>query len=136
MMADGAGEANGAAQRTGGQLDDGEVGEKVCQDSVEGGEYEEEEVYVMVELPPDIDGEELLSASAVTVQGVGTSNPTLRVGGEVFAGKTEPIVGTTVVFKTPPPGAAGSRPLELACYSNMRMNFNNPGERRRKKPKR
>ena len=67
-MADGAGEANGAAQRTGGQLDDGEVGEKVCQDSVEGGEYEEEEVYVMVELPPDIDGEELLSASAVTVQ--------------------------------------------------------------------
>ncbi|CAN0425688.1 unnamed protein product [Pylaiella littoralis] len=98
-------------------------------------EYDEEDVYVMVQLPSSVDGEALLSSSAVTVKGVGTSTPQLKVGEEVYKGKTEPIVGTTMAFITPKAGSAGREPLELACFSTMQMTFSKPPAARRKKRK-
>lgn len=55
------------------KLKDGEATEKDEDDeefpaNVECHEYDEEDVYIMVDLPPAIDGEALLSASAVTVK--------------------------------------------------------------------
>lgn len=40
-------------------------------------------------------------------QGVGTSTPQIKVGEDVYRGKTEPIVGTTMAFVTPKAGSSG-----------------------------
>ncbi|CAM9621825.1 unnamed protein product [Scytosiphon promiscuus] len=87
----------------------------------------------MVDLPSSVDGEALLSASAVTVKGIGTNTPQLKVGEEIYGGKAEPIVGTTMSFTTPKPGSSGREPLELACFSNTRVTFSQPPARRKKR---
>ena len=38
---------------------------------------------------------------------MGTGTPLLKVGDETFDGKTEPIIGTTLTFATPPAGSSG-----------------------------
>ncbi|CAM9601177.1 unnamed protein product [Ectocarpus fasciculatus] len=98
-------------------------------------EYDEEDVYVVVGLPPAVDGEALLSASSVSVKGIGTKTPQLKVGEEVYEGNAEPIIGTTMAFTTPKPGASGREPLELTCFSNMRMAFSQPAVRRQRRSK-
>ncbi|CBJ26542.1 expressed unknown protein [Ectocarpus siliculosus] len=98
-------------------------------------EYDEEDVYIVVDLPPAVDGEALLSASSVSVKGIGTKTPQLKVGEEVYEGNAEPIIGTTMAFTTPKPGASGREPLELACFSNMKMAFSQPPARRQRRSK-
>eukprot|EP00903_Cladosiphon_okamuranus_P022280 g20486.t1 len=88
-------------------------------------EYDEEDVFVMVQMPSAVQGETLFS-SAVTVKGIGTSTPQLKIGEQVYNGKTEPIIGTTMAFRTPKAGSAGREPLELACISTMRTAFSQP----------
>lgn len=44
-----------------------------------------------------------------------TENPELKIGEELLKGKVEPILGTSLVFKTPPAGSTGARGHALVC---------------------
>eukprot|EP00904_Undaria_pinnatifida_P012034 jgi/Undpi1/7961/HiC_scaffold_24.g10433.m1 len=97
-------------------------------DNVDCEEYDEEDVYVMVELPTMIDTEAFTSAEAVTIKGTGSSSPVLKVGDETFDGKAEPIIGTTLAFTTPPAGSAVADGIHISIYmgtpgDGSRMSF-------------
>lgn len=55
----------------------------------------------------------------VARQGIGTSTPQLKVGEQVYNGKAEPIIGTTMAFATPKAGSAGMYSGGLSFFAGM-----------------
>ncbi len=51
-------------------------------------------------------------------QGVGTSTPQIKVGEDVYRGKTEPIVGTTMTFVTPKAGSSGGGSVGVCVWGD------------------
>ncbi|PVF97037.1 hypothetical protein CPB86DRAFT_664875, partial [Serendipita vermifera] len=83
-------------------------------------EYEEEVVYVTMDLG-QLDPNLLPNATSYRLIGLETPTPFLQIGGSIFRGRSETLLGTEIIMQEPPGG--GSRNLVPLATTDKRIRF-------------